>query len=228
MPRYRIMFTKAQRSRYISHLDLSRVFEQACRRCELPLAFSQGFNPHPKISFAVPLALGVSGEREFVDIELTEQMDTDLLVESLNKNLPVGIDVLEARVVSGQQKPLMARVESADYRIECAVDDKVTQDTVEQIIREMLSQPSIMVQREVKGKQRISDIRPGIINLAGHLENGKVILQTELNTGSKGNVRVEDMLKELIKAGLPIDYHCCKVYRAGVYAGSVSGKAELW
>lgn len=70
--RVRIAYAKLEEAKYIAHLDLGRVFERACRRAGIPLAYSQGFNPHPKITFGSALAVGVEGEQEFVDLRAGE------------------------------------------------------------------------------------------------------------------------------------------------------------
>ncbi|WP_169738545.1 TIGR03936 family radical SAM-associated protein [Desulfofalx alkaliphila] len=222
------MFAKAGISRYISHLDLTRVFERAARRAEMPMAYSQGFNPHPKISFAVPLALGVIGEKEFVDMELTVELPPEHIAEQLNKNLPMGIKVVEVRQVGEKEKPLMARVKQASYRMECPLAEEIDTPGVERVVDEILGQRALKVERKVKGKLKTADIRPGIINLKGYVQKGEIVIETELATGSGGNVRPEELLKELKKAGLPIEYALCRIYRTGLHGSSGDAREELW
>lgn len=224
--KYRMMFTKKDEAKYISHLDLNRIFERACRRAGLPLAFSQGFNPHPKISFAIPLAVGVAGEREFMELELTEPLESHQVTERLNEKLPAGIKVLETRVVKDKEKPLMARVARATYRIVYPAGD-LSEQQLATVIKKLMDQTSIEIERVVKGKTRRVDIRPNIFALEGKIVEGRIELLVEMGAGTNGNVKPEELLKELEKAGLITDGYGT-TYRTGIYSDSEQGKVELW
>lgn len=224
--KYRMMFTKMDEAKYISHLDLNRIFERACRRAGLPLAFSQGFNPHPKISFAIPLAVGVAGEREFMELELTEPLESHQVTKWLNEKLPAGIRVLETRVVEDKQKPLMARVDRATYRIVYPAGD-INEQQLATVIKKLMDKTSIEIERVVKGKTRLVDIRPNIYVLEGRIVEGKIELLAEMGAGTNGNVKPEELLKELEKAGLIADGYGV-TYRTGIYSDSEQGKVELW
>ncbi len=228
MPKYKMMISVLDAARFLSHLDLVRLFERACRRAKLPMAYSQGFNPHPKISFASPLAVGVAGEREFLEIELTEKLDDRDIITRLNENLIGGIKILAVRQIDNNAKPLMSQISRAAYRMECPTASAVGPDEIEKIIDRLLQQPEILVQRNVKGKVKTSDIRPGILALKAAMNEDGLQIQAELRTGSQGNVRPEEILKELEKAGLPIDCACCRIFRTGLYGEDGNGRKELW
>jgi radical SAM-linked protein len=115
MPRYRVMYAKEGPASYISHLDLIRAFERAARRAGLPLAFTQGFNPHPKLSFAAPLAVGTAGEAEFADLELTGNISVGVVAKSLSDAMPEGLRVIEIRLAPDSAPALMATVDLAGY-----------------------------------------------------------------------------------------------------------------
>ena len=102
---YRMMYAKVGPARFISHLDLLRTFGRAARRAGLPLAFTQGFNPHPKITFAAPLAVGIAGEAEFADLELTRKIPAPVVARALTGALPEGLSVLEVRLQRGSSPP---------------------------------------------------------------------------------------------------------------------------
>ncbi len=97
--RYRLTFSKGEEVKYISHLDLMRSLERALRRADLPLDYSLGFNPRPKISIAAPLAVGVTGTAELMDVILYRPVDPQSLLERLNASLPGGVRILAARNV---------------------------------------------------------------------------------------------------------------------------------
>ncbi|HEY9765829.1 MAG TPA: TIGR03936 family radical SAM-associated protein, partial [Chroococcales cyanobacterium] len=113
----RARFRKEGDLRFISHLDLMRVFERATKRAGLALAFSQGFNPRPGIAFASALALGTTSESEWVDLSLAEPLEPNEVKRRLNEQLPVGIELLEAIEVPLNAPSLMSTIDSAVYLV---------------------------------------------------------------------------------------------------------------
>lgn len=226
--KYRIMFEKTDAAKYIAHLDLNRIFQRACRRAGLPLAFSQGFNPHPKISFAIPLAVGVAGEGEFMELELTEALDSDQVCQRLNEKLPVGIKILAGAVVQDKEKPLMARVTRATYRFIYPASANITASLLRSALEEIMNKTTIEVHRVVKRKNRQVDIRPYIFTLAGEIKAGRAQVTAEMAVGTQGNVKPVELITELAKAGLPPAADGVEIYRTGIYAGGKEGKVELW
>jgi len=115
--RYRITFAKRGALRYAGHLDLHKVWERAVRRAELPLAYSQGFHPQPKISLAAALPLGFASRAEVMDIRLKEEFSADEIQERLRKSLPGGIQVLDIEKVDDRAPALQTQVRSAEYEV---------------------------------------------------------------------------------------------------------------
>ncbi|HUW63839.1 MAG TPA: TIGR03936 family radical SAM-associated protein [Spirochaetia bacterium] len=201
MPLYRICYQKTGPASYLSHLDLMRVMERSVRRAGLPLAYSEGFNPHPKMAFASPLPVGISGEEELADIELGEEVAPDMLREDLNRYLPEGLSVRKARPVEGGGRSLMAQVQKAHYRLTGSLDGALTTEELDLVIQKLLARESISVTHQVKGKTRTLDIRPGIMSLTGACR-GEVV---ELLLTAAIGVRPRDVLSALVDAGLPAD-----------------------
>jgi radical SAM-linked protein len=121
LSRYRIQYSKRGTARYISHLDLVRTLERAFRRAGLPIAFSEGFNPHPRFSFAAPLPVGVEGLAEVLEVEMQEPIDHQQLAERLNGVLPQGLVVLEVTDVPDNAPAPMAALTGAGYIVH--IDD---------------------------------------------------------------------------------------------------------
>jgi len=113
----RLKFAKKGEARFISHLDLMVAFNRALRRAKIPLAYSQGFNPHPSMSFGPPLAIGFESDTELADIELTNHMELGKIVKSLVKETPPGLEILEAQQVPAVAKSLMASIIGALYSV---------------------------------------------------------------------------------------------------------------
>jgi radical SAM-linked protein len=112
--------------KYISHLDLLRTFTRAIHRADLPVRYSQGFNPHQLITFSLPLALGTTSETEFVDIDFEDGTDFKTVIEKLNKNLPPDIKILEASVPQIKAKEIV----SAEYIFDVMLDEDVCADSI--------------------------------------------------------------------------------------------------
>jgi len=108
---------KGEEVRLISHLNLIKVFIQALRRSNLPVAYSEGFSPHPKVSFGPPLPLGMKSRSEYADIVLGETVNVSEFKVCLNKNLPGGLEILEVKEVRPEAKSLMAVIDAATYEV---------------------------------------------------------------------------------------------------------------
>ena len=99
MQRIRVKYTKGKEVRFISHRDLMRVFQRAIRRADIPIAYSQGFNPHIKISWGQALKVGKASDGEYAELHLEKHINPNELRERLNQQLPKGIEILEANLV---------------------------------------------------------------------------------------------------------------------------------
>lgn len=115
---YLLSFAREGTLSWLGHLDLMVVFERSLRRAGLPLVWSQGYNPRPSLVFALPLGVGVECRRDFLEIETTEKLLPQDIVRDLNRNLPQGLTIVDARITPDHKKSLMALVQAAAYRVE--------------------------------------------------------------------------------------------------------------
>ena len=115
---YRAAVTKGEELRYISHLDYAGAIQRAIRRAGLPAAYSEGFNPHLKISFASALAVGVTSDIEYFDLELAEPLPPLTVAKRLKATLPPGINLLELRQLRKRKGTLMAEADEAGYTVD--------------------------------------------------------------------------------------------------------------
>ncbi len=113
----RVKFGKGEEIRFISHLNLIKAFVQALRRSKLPVAYSEGFSPHPRVSFGPPLPLGMKSRSEFADIVLEETIVIQEFKVGLNKSLPQGLEILKVGEVPPGSKSLMAIIDVATYEV---------------------------------------------------------------------------------------------------------------
>ncbi len=155
-------FGKRGRLRFVSHLDLQRYMQRALNRTELPVAFSQGFNPHPIMSFASALAMGWESEYEVLDIKLTEPVSTQKAIENMRSALPEEMPIYDVRLVEDNHPSMMSLVKMSDYRI----IPKENFELLKAGAREFLFQESVMAIRKTKSSEREIDIRPLCISLS--------------------------------------------------------------
>jgi radical SAM-linked protein len=173
-----------------------RAFERAARRASLPLAYSSGFNPRPKITFAAPLAVGMSGCREYVDFELEKELDPAEVLDRLRENMPGGLVPYRAQAVA-KGPSLMSLVQRNRYLAVGEAPEGMDQETVAAGLERFLACGEITVERQSAKGLRRKNIRPGIHSLAARLEGGKLYLTMELKAGSAGNVRPDEVIAAL-------------------------------
>ncbi|HSS68874.1 MAG TPA: TIGR03936 family radical SAM-associated protein [Nocardioidaceae bacterium] len=158
--RLRIRYAKRGRLRFTSHRDFGRAFERAVRRAGLPMAYSSGFSPHPRISYANASPTGAASEAEYLEIGLVEERDADWVRAELDAALPPGLDVVEVVVSSGGA--LADRLEAGSWEVELpgvAVDD------ARAAVAEFLARDVVEVERMTKRGVRAFDCRGAVVRL---------------------------------------------------------------
>ena len=157
--RIRITFAKQGALRYTGHLDLHKLWERAARRAELPLAYSQGFHPQPKMTIAAALPLGFSSRCEVIDMRLEHDVPLDGMQEKLQQTLPTGIQVSNVESVDEKLPALQTQVASVEYEVN--LTEAVDSSELNQRIDSVMGSESII--RERRGKTY--DLRPLIEEL---------------------------------------------------------------
>jgi len=205
--RYRLCFSKEKEMKYISHLDLQRVFTRALRRGAIPVAFSQGFNPQPRLVFAAPLAVGLEGKNEYLDLYLTSCWEKEVLKQVLQEQLPGGLAIKTITFVDLSAEPLSALVEAALY---VALFPSFSEQYV-LTVADILQAKEIVAVRTGK-KERKVDIRPFIYSLKIKNDSGGAQLFMLLAAGSKGGARPEEVLSLF-----PGGKETAKVFRENIF-----------
>ncbi|MEH0844408.1 TIGR03936 family radical SAM-associated protein [Micromonospora sp. CPCC 205711] len=160
--------------RFTSHRDFARAFERALRRGGIPVAFSQGFTPHPKISYASAAPTGVASEAEYLEIGLQAVVDPEQLRAALDAALSPGLDVLDAVVAAGGS--LADRIEASHWRIELP---EVDQAVLERAVSAFVAADEVQVERMTKQGRRTFDARAAVMRI-------DVLLPTETPSGDPG------------------------------------------
>ncbi len=203
--RVRVRFQKLGKVRWTSHRDLARAWERAIRRVGLPIAYSQGFSPHPKVHFGLALSTGHESLAEYIDLDLDPSAPTlpavdelDGLAPLLSAALPVGVDVMALGPIPSSTTSLQQAVVSCDWRIEVRGLDP---EAVAAGIAAALAAPELMLERERKGKAVTDDVRPYMLDLAvvGETDAGTEI-DAHLATQPRG-LRAGELLRVIGPGG---------------------------
>ncbi|KUO72163.1 MAG: hypothetical protein APF77_09645 [Clostridia bacterium BRH_c25] len=225
----RLKFTKGNEVKYISHLDLMRVFQRAIRRTGIPISYSSGFNPHQEISFGAPLSLGVTSDAEYVDFKLAEAMDVKEIEERLNSSLPDGIRILKGMKLGDSPKSAMAVVTHARYMIRMNLED-VDSEALKKSIEEFISREHIKVMKEQPKKDfelKEIDIRPMIVSMKlFESREAMHIIDCLLLSGSRGNLKPE-LLMTAFKEFTGYNIDGIRINREEVYALKNGKLADL-
>ena len=161
--RVRITFSKGAEIKFISHLAVMRAWERIVRRADLPMAYSQGFNPRPKLAFASALSVGHTGRAEILDIEMRRRVQLETLPAQLEPQLPVGFAVNTAREVPLRAPSIQSQLRHAIYRVSFRARQPA--DVLRAELDQLLSVSELPRQRTIKGKVREYDLRPLIHDL---------------------------------------------------------------
>jgi radical SAM-linked protein len=159
--RLRVRFAKRGRLRFVSHRDFQRAFERALRRAEVPIAYSQGYTPHPKISYAGAAPTGAASEAEYLEMALTQSCAPDAVRVGLDAALPPGLDVLE--VVEAAPGSLADRLHASVWQVRLP---GVPVDRAEDAVRALLAEPVVEVERLTKNGVRTLDARAAVLTVA--------------------------------------------------------------
>ena len=206
----RVWFTKTGKAKYMSHLDLNRCMIRAVRRAQIPIWYTEGYNPHPFLTFALPLSLGIEGRRETMDMKLEGEMSFEEVCDRLNAVLPQEIQILEVR--EAVMKPKV--IAYAQYELELSLEDTNSPELKENI-EKILALPEIIVPRRTKSGTKDFDLAPEIGEYSCQSDGDGVCLSILLPAGSKKNVNpvvVVDALGKYMGRTLTAELRRMEIY----------------
>jgi len=202
----RIRFAKHGKVRFISHRDVARAFERAFRIETLPLAFTEGFSPRPKVSFGLALSVGHESDAEYLDVELTDPVDTDELPSRLTPVLPEGIPATGAVRLAERAPALQESITEVQYRV--ATVDGCGRPVPEHVLvaaaSGALAAGELAVSRVRKGKMSVDDLRPALRSIEIGHDGDAPVLELTLLTQPRGARprEVLDALDSFVGVGL--------------------------
>ena len=179
MRKVRVMYKKEGRAVYISHLDIMRTFQRVLTRAGIAVKHTEGFNPHPYISIALPLSLGYAGECEFLDMVITDEMHFDEIKERMNKTLPEGIEVIK---VYENYQPVRD-IAFSEFLIRMEYDNGIPLG-VNKKLTELFLKDEIIIMKKSKRGESETNIAPMIYKFSAKEENGDIVINATLSAGN--------------------------------------------
>ena len=198
---YYMRYEKTENAKYVSHLDFVRMFGRAMRRAHLPIAYSEGFNPHPLLGFALPLSVGYTSQCEILEITLTQEIPCDEIMQRLNTVLPGGVQINE--VFEGKSR--MKKLDIARYAV---YPEKTPAG-----IAEFLAMDEILIEKKTKSGVKECDIRGDIKDIKVTL--GKI--EMVLSAGSRANLKPEVVINAMNKYISGYSSGDCRYHRVEIY-----------
>lgn len=172
---------------YIGHLDLKSVFERALRRTDLPMLYSQGFNPRPMIVFALPLGVGINTEGDYIDVSMEIPVEPEEFITKVNEVLPEGLEIISAVSIDEPKNSLMSVVTIAEYRVDAP--------GISKNLEEIFAMEKIETTKKSKGKEVAVDIKPLLITITDTSEPDSA--RYMCYAGSTQNLRPDVLLKAM-------------------------------
>ncbi len=212
----RIKFSKKGNMKFIGHLDVMRYFQKVMRRAEVDIAYTEGFSPHQKMSFAAPLGVGLTSDGEYVDIEVNSTDSSEDMVKRLNSVMVEGMSVISYKELGENSENAMSCVAAADYTL--AYREKympnMTMAEIADKLSEFYAKNEILIIKKTKKSEMEVDIKPMIYKIG---VNGSEIFM-QLATGSSANLKPELVMEAFYRyLELPLHEFTFMVNRVEVY-----------
>lgn len=185
----RLRFSKQGQMKFIGHLDMVRYFQKVMRRSEVDVAYSEGFSPHQKMSFASPLSVGVLSRGEYFDLEVNSTESSKVMLERINAQNAEGVEVLSYKLLPDDAKNAMSVVAGADYKV---YTDLFNQNMLDAF----MNQDQIIVLKKTKKSEKEVDIKPLIYNIK--LKDDGIFMQVA--QGSASNLKPDLVMDAFAKS----------------------------
>jgi radical SAM-linked protein len=206
MQRLRLKFSRGEELKFLSHLDLMRLWERALRRAGLPLAYSEGFTPHPQIALAAPLSVGITSQAELMDVVLSRWLPPQTFMAQTKEQLPHGIELLEVWPVGSKTSSLQSQVRFVEYRVEVETEREFQK--VEQALQSLLSAKELPWHHLRDTGARYYDLRALIDDIwLIDYHDSLCVLGMRLRCDEKGTGRPEQIAKALGFSQRPKSIH---------------------
>lgn len=197
----RVRFNKKNYLRYIGHLDLMKLFQRNFSRVGIPIKYSEGFNPKPRLSIANPLSLGIESEEEYMDVDLEDKISVEEFIKKMNSALPKDVQIIDGKYLE-KGDSISSLIEWAVYEIRFNLLDSIDKTSFEGIIEEWLLKEEIIITRSrKKGRSKIEqqeNIKEFIKEIKlKEIQNNAITIEVIIKSGDNGNLRPLDFMEAL-------------------------------
>lgn len=211
-----------------------RLFERAFRRASIPIKYSEGFNPQPRLSIGNPLALGIASCSEYMDIQLQEKMPEEVFINKANAQLPEGIRIIKVKYID-ESKSLSSLISWSCYEIKFHATNIEDVEELEQLIKKWLEEEKIVITKTKRKRNRIIKKERNIRNLIGNVvvklkssstqkDTDHIVLNCLLKAGDKGNLNPRDFIKAMDKyLRMGIDWDAVEINRIALFIETDKG-----
>ena len=191
LKKLRLALNKGEKLRFLSHLDYAQAVERMIRRADIRMAYSEGFNPHMKISFSSALALGVTAAAEYIDMDVLEEDSLESIMERLNRVAPPGLEVLDGKEMPDKVKKMMAICNYAIYE----VTGPTTADVEwSELLKTFNEASEISYEKLTPKKTRIIDVKEFVKeSITAHVDDGKVTLVMGIGIYPQGTIKPSEV-----------------------------------
>ncbi|MDE6091474.1 MAG: TIGR03936 family radical SAM-associated protein [Ruminococcus sp.] len=209
MIRLRAVFSKKDRAKYISHLDLNRCMLRTFRRSGLPIWYTEGFNPHPYFSFALALSLGYESDCEILDFNLNEEVPLDEVRDRLNAVMPEGMGIISV----AEQKLKITAIAKAEYSFSLVTDKP---ESLINDINSLINQEQIFIEKKTKKGIKTVDIKPDMEIVSCEVSGKSVDMIMRLPAGTQTNYN-PSLFFEALKNVSDMPFETAKIRRTGIF-----------
>lgn len=228
MIKIRLAITKDAEICFVSHLEYMKTIERAIKRAKLPVAYSEGFNPHMKFSLASALSVGVSSEFELCDLELIDVVDKNIIVERLSACLPKGIKIRQAERIEEKSDKLMAMVQAAEYE-SCMNILPDADICVDFIMEKYNSLENIFFDKKMprgKGIKNV-DIKDFVLGLEFVVDKQYFKMKFSCKITPTGSLKAQEIISVLAsELSIPVDLNSLAIVRTDLYKFDACGTKQ--
>lgn len=218
----RLQITKEPGIRFISHLEYQRSLEKAIRRADLPVAYSEGFNPHMKFSLASALSVGVTSTCEFAEVRLVEERPLEELVTALKAALPMGIRIVKADLADDKAPMLMASAQGASYQVEVSCPEDPAAGIA--AFNQASEVPYTKTHNKAKGKPKTINVKDFIPQVDAAWQDGVLKLAFDCRITPTGSMKASQLLEILEKDfGVGLSFNEADIRRTDLFGRDAAG-----
>lgn len=217
--RIRIKFRKYGVMKFIGHLDIMRYFQKCIRRAGIDIAYSEGYHPHPLMSFAAPLGVGITSDGEYFDIVVNSSDTSKHSLYLLNEVMAEGIEVVSYRRLLDSDAKAMSAVAAADYKLRIRENYEVPQMDYEAALKEFFYKPEeILITKKTKKSEKVMDLKKLVYDFQIEKEQERPIFYLKVCTGSTDNLKPELVLHTFFERfGKNVSPLSVQIHRIDVY-----------